>query len=73
MDDWISVKDRMPTGQWGKLQPHLSEEVLVANPLAVVIAHYNREKGWWQTDEPCDEQWIERITHWMPLPKNPNG
>lgn len=70
--DWISVKDEMPTGNWSKISSKYSEEVLVANSCAVVIAHYNRQRGWWQTDNPCDKEWIDKITHWMPLPRNPH-
>lgn len=70
--DWISVKDKMPTGSWSRTLSKYSEEVLVANSCAVTIAHYNRKRGWWQTDNPRDETWIDKITHWMPLPKNPH-
>lgn len=70
--EWISVKDKMPVGQWAKNFPHLSENVLVANSCAIEIAFYDRDDGVWYVGEPRDEEWIDKITHWMPLPKNPN-
>ena len=71
---WISVKDRLPTGKWGYgNHPHLSEEVLIANSCSINIGFYNRSDETWYVDEPAKEEWIDKITHWMPLPKNPHN
>ncbi len=70
--DWIEVKDSMPTGNFSKNTTKYSEEVVVANSCAVEMGHYNRELHQWQTGEPREDKWIDKITHWMPKPKNPH-
>ena len=76
---WISVKDRLPTGEWSKFYSYLSEEVLIANSCSINIGFYNNYDGIWyiadiipEPDEPIKKEWIDKITHWMPLPKNPH-
>lgn len=70
---WISVKNRLPTGKWGYgSYPYLSEKVLIANNCSINIGFHNRNNGTWYIDEPAKEEWIDKITHWMPLPKNPH-
>ncbi|KKN73118.1 hypothetical protein LCGC14_0404270 [marine sediment metagenome] len=75
---WISVMEGKPTGCWDKFHPDFSEEVLVANSCCVTVAYYNRNIGVWYTGEPTQNEkykylnWIDKITHWMPLPKNPH-
>ena len=69
---WISVKDKLPTGAWGISFPHCSEGVLIANSCSINIGYYNRMDGIWYIDAPIYGQWIDKITHWMPLPKNPH-
>lgn len=69
---WIPVSERLPKGEWSPNHPHLSEEVLVANSADIDIGFYNRQNGVWYTDEPAKEEWIDEITHWMPLPPNPH-
>ncbi len=71
---WISVKDRLPEGEWAVTCSHLSEEVLVANSCSVSIAFFNREDGIWYIGEAATgEEWVDKITHWMPLPRNPHA
>lgn len=70
---WISVKDKLPEGKWGTNYPHLSEEILIANSCSINIGYYNRNKGGWYVSCPADEEWIDKITHWMPLPENPHA
>lgn len=65
---WISVKDRLPEGEWAVTCLHLSETVLVANSCSINIGFYDRERGIWYVGE---REWVDKITHWMPLPKNP--
>ena len=69
---WISVKDRLPNGQWNENHKHLSEEVLIANSCSISLGFYNREYGKWYVNEPIDWEWIDKVTYWMPLPKNPH-
>jgi len=69
---WIKVQDDLPKGEWSKNHPHLSEEVLVANSCAIDIAYYNRTDKIWYVGEPAKAEWIDKITHWMPLPPNPH-
>jgi len=73
MSKWISVEDEYPCGVWSSNHRHLSENVLVANTCAIEIAFFNRNNGTWYCDEPASEQWIDKITHWMPLPPNPHN
>ena len=74
---WISVKDDLPHGHWALKSNHLhlSEEVLIANSCcitAVEIACYNRSSSRWYVGDPIDGEYIDKITHWMPLPINPH-
>ena len=69
---WISVKDKMPLGQWNINHPWLSEEVLIANSCSINIGFYNRYDMRWYVDAPADNERIDKITHWMPLPVNPH-
>lgn len=75
---WINVKDSLPIGTWGEQYKYLSEEVIVANTCSVNIAYYNRELGIWYIGEPAKNEklkylnWVDKVTHWMPLPNNPH-
>jgi hypothetical protein len=69
---WISVGSELPSGKWGKSYPWLSEEVLIVNSCSIEIGYYNRQDGAWYVGEPAKEEWIDKITHWMPLPVNPH-
>lgn len=72
--EWIKVADDLPSGWWSPLYKHLSEDVLVANSTGMAIAHYNNLSDTWFIGEPGEgeEEWIDKVTHWMPLPENPN-
>lgn len=69
---WISVKDRLPEGNWGRKFPTCSEEVLVANSCSVSIGFYSKEGKGWFIGLPSESVRIDKITHWMSLPKNPH-
>ena len=69
---WTSVSDMLPSGEWNINHTHLSEEVLIANSCSINIGYYNREDGNWYVDAPAKQEWIDKITHWMPLPQNPH-
>jgi hypothetical protein len=68
---WIRAKTK-PKGQWSPNHPHLSEDVLIANSCSINIGFYNRNDGAWYVGAPMDHEWIDKITHWAPLPENPN-
>jgi len=70
---WISVNDKLPSGQWNVNHPWISEEVLIANSCSINIGFYNRGNSTWYVGEPRKLEWIDKITHWMPLPINPHG
>ena len=72
--EWIDQKIK-PTGTWTKheWQKHLSEDVLFCNDLAIFVGRWNREKWRWETDEPAKGNWVDDVTHWMPLPKMPSA
>jgi len=69
---WISVKDRLPEGVWSKQHPTLSEEVLIVNSCAILVGYYDRHNEIWYTGGDVGNEWVDKITHWMPLPKNPH-
>lgn len=69
---WIRIRDRLPVGYWNINRPWLSKEVLIANSCSINIGFYNRNNGMWYVDEPAKKEWIDKITHWMPLPVNPH-
>jgi hypothetical protein len=69
---WIDARYEKPNGVWSETNQHLSEEVLIANSCSINIGFYNREDGTWYVGEPAAKQWIDKITHWMPLPENPH-
>lgn len=65
MSDWVSVDDRLPdSGEW----------YLVANSkykhLEIVFFDGTNGAGihWLQNGD-----YLERVTHWMPLPEPPEG
>ena len=70
--NWIDVNDNLPKGVWNKNYQHLSEEVLVANSCSISIAVFDRNNGLWYVGEPIQQNWIDKVTHWMPLPRNPH-
>lgn len=65
MNDWISVKDRLPD---------IWESVLVFNidlPEEILLAHLS-ELGIWHCSCNCfDGSSPDNVTHWMPLPEPP--
>ncbi len=70
--EWIKATNKKPSGKWSPNHSHLSEEVLIANSCSINIGFYNRNDGTWYVGNPCDENWIDKITHWMPLPTSPH-
>jgi hypothetical protein len=77
MDNWISVKDRLPV-----LIPHeisaASEYVLVfldckvKDPQTMIWKAYYTKDGWaYDYGDPMTIEDANAITHWMPLPNPP--
>lgn len=73
--EWISVKDGFPADNWAKPLADYSGMQLVYNSTGVIsMAFYNRIDERWYTDCPAEcVEWIDKTTHWMPLPEPPKG
>lgn len=61
MNNWISVKDRLP--------PYWYDAIISTIDGIVLTAFLHPERGW--IEDNNDEYSIENITHWMPLPEPP--
>ena len=71
---WIPVTERKPRSMANKVIVYLQHEDLVPY---IGYGHYEKFKGeemWYDLEN--DEQFIKRgytVTHWMPMPKSPDG
>jgi len=47
---------------------------LIVNNCSINIGYYDRHNEIWYAVGPNrrGEEWIDNITYWMPLPKNPH-
>ena len=67
VQEWISVKDRLP---------EIGQKCLIANR-EIVVRGWLRPDGVWKTGVSSDEIWskfsLYQPTHWMPLPEPPKG
>ena len=65
VQEWISVKDRLPFAEYGE-----SDDVLAITELGVMRTLYFNGGNWcFQNGECCPH----KVTHWMPLPQLPKG
>ena len=71
-ETWINIKDKLPTDNYSSYTDKYSEEVLITNYNDIFIGCYNRENDRWFCNEPVNPDCVDKITHWKPLPKNPN-
>lgn len=63
MNEWISVKDRLP---------ELYEDVLVYDKhYGIIIPSYHDEKAFYREDENRFDIPLLYVTHWMELPEKP--
>lgn len=69
MNEWISVKDRLPDedGEVLIYMPNEDWEELIA----IVPFSVEHKKFYSYSDEVAIDQELKRITHWMPLPEPP--
>lgn len=70
MDNWISVKDRLPKKQNPVLVYCETEEQ------SVYIAHFDKDLEYWLSEvEYLTQNWCKtlNVTHWQPLPEPPKG
>ena len=66
VQEWISVKDRLPEA--GGYVVCIAKR----NPFSRFIPMVARiEKNGWVN--PITEQYISEVTHWMPIPRQPKG
>ena len=80
MNNWISVKDRLPEDDLPKDTNRVSIKVLVysANGNKYSVRTLSRQR-WIMNYKPLkyhDWEWsrdAKNITHWMPLPEPPKG
>ncbi len=65
VQEWISVKDRLPFAECGE-----SDDVLAITELGVIRTLYFDGGNWcFQNGECCSH----KVTHWMSLPQPPKG
>jgi len=72
--EWIPVDERLPKSMANKVIVYLEHEDLVSE---IGYGHYEKFNGvemWYNLE--TGEQFSKRgyiVTHWMPMPKSPNG
>ena len=69
MNEWISVKDKLPKQD----EPVLVSYIMEARGCrcSPTVCEY-RDGEWYENDFPMSE-WCFVVTHWMPLPPNPDN
>ena len=78
VQEWISVKDRLPdkTGRYLVLKNRIAPDCLGGNRTDIVILRFFVDKGFRMPTHIPDwinEEINEEVTHWMPLPDPPKG
>lgn len=63
MNNWISVKDRLPEDDCKCL---VYADIYFIPDYGIEISKYSKRFGFLSTNAPC-------ITHWQPLPEPPEG
>lgn len=74
MSDWIKVSERLPL-ELDSVTPYKTEQVIVSDGTFVDFAIFETGNGCgvpWRGFSK-HSTWIEKITHWMPLPAPPEA
>ena len=77
VQEWISVKDRLPENDYGKHWRERKHYLVRYAPSGLMcVAHYGyKEYDWWidHHDTVLSATNFKEVTHWMPLPQPPKG
>lgn len=80
VQEWISVKDRLPENDYGKHWKERKHYLVWLAPSGLMcVAHYGyKEYGWWIDGHDCvlSATNFKEVTHWMEinnLPQPPKG
>ena len=80
VQEWISVKDRLPENDYGKHWKERKHYLVRLEPSGLMcVAHYGyKEYGWWIDGHDCvlSATNFKEVTHWMELnnlPQPPKG
>ena len=78
VQDWISVKDRLPdaTGRYLAVKKRIAPDALGGNRTDIVILRFFEDSGFKMPihiPNWINEEINEEITYWMPLPEPPKG
>jgi hypothetical protein len=66
MNEWISVEDRMPDkGSFVLVYGYLGSAPQICT------ARYESHDKKFETDHFCEANYVDEVTHWMPLPELP--
>lgn len=65
MTDWIDVKERLPENKTNTIATNGKETYLVYYHQ---IPESKRDDAWYI---PYSDLYLEKVTHWMPLPEPP--
>ena len=78
VQEWISVKDRLPdaTGRYLAVKKRIAPDALGGNRTDIVILRFFEDSGFKMPihiPNWINEEINEEITYWMPLPEPPKG
>ena len=63
MNEWISVKDRLPEDAY---------EMIIADEAGITIGRYYKEQNQWYITYHGSHSRENTVTHWMPFPEGPD-
>ena len=78
VQEWISVKDRLPIEEAKAHEQEWCEEyceflVMIEGGLIPTTLYYDLEEGEWFRINTALERETYKVTYWMPLPQPPKG
>ncbi len=62
--EWVRVEDRLPERR---------KRVLITDGTHVVEAHRDKRGGFWTGWTMLEDEFLEDVTHWQPLPEPPKN